>query len=750
MRPVDGGSLAVFRIGFGLLAAMVVGDFLQHNAEGRSGVSLFFTGPETGWTCPYPGLSWIQPLGEPWTSGIFAIATVAALLLAAGLWYRAASIAYCVTYWYIVLMDATLFGNHFPLLGVFAVLLVFLPAARHYSVDAWFSPRRAAFFRRPPPPKTIPWWCVLAVRWQTGLVYFFGGFAKLHGDWLRGQPLRMWFTPDHLHGILDDRLPGDWIDRLAALLSHEAVVYLFSYGGLIFDLSIVVRLAVRQTRYLAMGLAIFFHSFNYFVISQVGVVAPISFWATLMFLAADWPTRVARWLRRPRFARPDWLWLLLGAIVVPLWGLLLGWKARGTELGPTLASAPARARPLRFTAAAWPLWQPVFPLRHLLVPNDPYWTDQGVRHSWFLMTRNKVGSFAQVRVTDPALVVTDESGESQFDWTAFRGKAPAWVYVDVNAPDVRWEVLPELFVTFEPYLGERVFFNPAAAGLTRLAAGNRAREIWRSTYGRDCKVLDTWSFDEVVQTLRRHVAQQAGQDEVAVRQFLATILRAQARAAQVQKNASAPNARRRAFLSFQKSLAAFDLSGPYGEVLANTLAQLVPFTLQGRDAAGPRPLLINDQELASRGKHVMLTFSRIGAQGRMTTYADFDLMPWLYLREFDRYVPTISSDGEPSFLWNYTRELNPHQIEALELLPLVFHAYAQHVAEAWRREQGRRPQVRGTSYVLLNDHPLQPIIDEQVDLAATPRRFLADNPWILPLEHVERDSQHSNSRSDSR
>lgn len=727
--PVDGGSMAVFRIGFGALTAWMIYGLVKTGPSGHSAVDLLFTPPETTWTFPYPGLSWLKPYPEPWTTVLFWGCLTAACLVSVGLMYRIASVVLCLAYWHIVLMDATLFGNHFPLIGVFTVLLAVTPAHRRYSLDRLL----AAVSRGRTGPTTVTFWNVLLVRAQTFLIYFYGGVSKLHEDWLAGQPIRMWLSPEGLYPFFGEKLTADQFNRLTDFMSNEAVVYLFSYGGLIFDLSIGFLLCIRRTRWLAVGLATGFHLFNYFVIQRVGLVAPIAFWATLTFFEPDWPTRMWRFLKHPHLAKPDLGWLIAGAIVLPGIGALLGWKASPrVEHPPEHAVAPLRW-PIFMFGLAWIAFQALFPARHLLMDTDPYWSDRGVRFSWFLMTRNKIGGLARIRVEDPQLVRQDAEGHARFDWERFQGEKPPVVYYSVDAPTVSWSELPELFVTFEPMIGERIFFNPAAAGLVKTEdIKGHVEELWQATYGRSCELYATYPLARQLRTLRRNAAIALRAEEPDGRAFLAAVLRAEERAKSLQAPNLDDDAFHYKFYTFSKSLFELRMLGSQTANAVKVLVQVSPFALQGNRAGGLRPFLIHDPQLMLTGRYVSLRLDREKWRGEQTAHADFDTVPWPFLEGLPLVLPTYRTDKAPSFIWNYSVELNPHQIEALEIMPQVLYSYAQHIAQRWQVEQGHRPRVFGTSFMVLNDRPMQKSVDPQVDLAATPPSIFGPTPWVLP------------------
>ncbi len=68
-----------------------------------------------------------------------------------------------------------------------------------------------------------------------------------------------------------------------------------------------------------------FHGTNFWVF-MIGAFPVMAISSTMIFLDADWPLRFWAWLKRPTFRAPDPGWMLLGMIVVPIIGAVLGWK----------------------------------------------------------------------------------------------------------------------------------------------------------------------------------------------------------------------------------------------------------------------------------------------------------------------------------------------------------------------------------------------------------------------------------------
>lgn len=113
------------------------------------------------------------------------------------------------TYWF--LLDRTQYLNHFYLICLISFLMIFIPAHWMYALDAYWRPSIRAV--------VAPAWALWVLRLQLGIAYFYGGIAKINGDRLRGEPMRLW-----LSARTDFPMIG-------ALFTEEWVVYTFSYSG---------------------------------------------------------------------------------------------------------------------------------------------------------------------------------------------------------------------------------------------------------------------------------------------------------------------------------------------------------------------------------------------------------------------------------------------------------------------------------------------------------------------------------------
>jgi vitamin K-dependent gamma-carboxylase len=342
-RPVEVAGLAAFRIGFGALLLVTALRYFGHGwiAEYFLKPSYFFKYWGFGWVQPWPGVGMYLH---------FALLAACALGVLLGYRYRACVVGYGLLFGYAHLIDKTNYLNHYYLVLCVCALMACLPLNGAWSLDARRDPsaRRAC----------VPSWMLGALRAQFGVVYLFGGIAKLNGDWLlNAQPLSLWL------GRSSD-LP--W---LGPLLATASAAFAFSWVGALFDLSIVPLLLWRTSRRYAFLALVAFHLLT----AQLFAIGMFPFFmicGATLFFDPDWPTRL--------LAR-------------------LGWQSERTARGRGRQGVTRWAMP---ALAAWFTLQLLLPLRHLLYPGQPCWTEQGFRFSWNVMLMEKNGT-VDFRVVEP-------------------------------------------------------------------------------------------------------------------------------------------------------------------------------------------------------------------------------------------------------------------------------------------------------------------------------------------------------------
>lgn len=345
--PVDHLFLIAFRV---VVAAAVVWDVIAYFLEGRH-VSLA-TRP---FRFTYYGFSWIEPWSPTGMSVHFVLLALFAILLAFGVLQRLCALILFVGFTYVFLLEKAYYLNHDYFTALCLLLFVVLPSHRPGSVDGWW---------RPAPSPSVPSWALWLVRFHVALPYVYGGIAKLNGDWLRGQPMRLWLPRSPWRYLLGPVVEEPWFGMA------------FSWGGLLLDLLVVPMLLWRRTRLLAFVAATAFHLMNAFMF-DIGVFPWLMIGGTLVFFPPDWPRQFV-----DRF--------------------------RGEHSRPVDPPSPpavrrvwtVRERWVSGVVVAWLAFHLLFPFRHLLYPGNVLWTEEGHRFSWQMMLRTKQTGL-QFVVADP-------------------------------------------------------------------------------------------------------------------------------------------------------------------------------------------------------------------------------------------------------------------------------------------------------------------------------------------------------------
>jgi len=344
--------MVVFRVLFGAIMVWEVCRYFYHHWIQHDYIApkFFFTYYGFHWIHPWPGIGmYVHFVGL----GILAI------FIMVGLWYRVSAVLFFLGFTYVFLLDQANYLNHFYFVSLMSFLIIFVPAQRSVSLDAWRRPNIRS--------RCAPAWTLWLLRAQLGIVYLGAGVAKLNSDWFHCEPLRMWLADRRDYTLLGGFLP------IGLLFTKEWFVYFCSYGGLFFDLLVTPGLLWKRTRAFAFMLVMLFHLMNA-ILFDIGIFPWLSIAATLLFLPPDWPRRFVR-----------------------------RWRL-GDEL--LLESLPNSSRPaVRYAVLAfiglYLTIQTSMPLRHFLYPGIVHWTEEGYRFSWHMMLRDKSAK-ATFTATDPA------------------------------------------------------------------------------------------------------------------------------------------------------------------------------------------------------------------------------------------------------------------------------------------------------------------------------------------------------------
>lgn len=348
-KPVSPAPLATFRVMFGIAMAISMIRFMVYGW-----VESLYVEPQYYFT--YWGLDFIKPLSKLGMYAVFILATLSALGMALGKWYRCSAALFFLSFTYIELLDVTNYLNHYYFISVVALVMCFLPAGRYWSLDNLSQPQKGI--------QSIERGYLLAPQLLLSLVYFYAGIAKINYDWLiQAQPLAIW-----LPARSDMPLIG-------GLFQYEITAYIFCWAGMIYDLTIPFLLLNKKTRPMAYMAVVGFHVITG-LLFQIGMFPVIMIMCTTVFFSSKWHQN---------------------------------FQNRISSIFKISRNSSAQHYSSN-TAIKWALglfigFQLLFPFRYLLYPGNVYWTEQGYRFGWRVMLMEKAGA-AYFTVVD------EESGNS--------------------------------------------------------------------------------------------------------------------------------------------------------------------------------------------------------------------------------------------------------------------------------------------------------------------------------------------------
>lgn len=354
-QPVDIASLVFFRIVFGVLGfADVTGSFVYYHFMEKA------FQPDS-FQFYYYGFSWVRVFPEPFMSLFFLTLMGLAAALTLGWRYRWTAPLFALGFTYYFLLEKAHYLNHAYLYCWLAWVMALLPAWREWSLDVKREPEQRVAL--------IPRWSYAILPFLMGMVYFFGGIAKLNADWVgHAMPLQLW-----LQSKSDLFLIGP-------LLEQEWVAWTMAWGGALFDLTIVFLLLSPRTRLFGLIWAFAFHLTNHLVFN-IGIFPYLSLALTALFFPPSWPRK--------------WVDHLAGS-----WPKYVGsWQRNWQDRHRGQASGITRfwqndqqfVKPLIWSLGLLLIVQVALPLRHHLLPGDVAWSEEGHRYAWRMMLRTKYG-----------------------------------------------------------------------------------------------------------------------------------------------------------------------------------------------------------------------------------------------------------------------------------------------------------------------------------------------------------------------
>jgi vitamin K-dependent gamma-carboxylase len=713
-QPVSGLSLAAFRIAVGIVMLLEAISFFlpSESSGGRSHLDVYYAGKDIAFNLPYPGFGWLPLLPSPWMEGVGILLGVGAVGMVLGFRYRVSALLTFLAWGYLYVVESTrtYWMSYYYLELIVLFLMVWMPAAARWSVDASRLGDRN--------PSEIPFWPVYLLRAQLVVTYFYAGFAKLNHDWLfEGVPVRIFLEKPWVAARLKSLLPDAWASEVDRAVHSPVLIHFLGWTGAVFDLAIGALLLVRRTRTLGFGLLLVFHGTNHGILFNDIVWFPLLGVATAtIFLDPDWPARLGRWLTAPRLPKPEWRWALPGAVLLPGIGALLGWRSSPTPSAPGAGTWTALGRATPALVAAWIAFQSVFPLRNLLIPGDSRYTFEGLSWSWRLKAEVYRTDPCVVTVSDPALAKSSPDGSARFDWAAWR--SDRILFREVDPLRIDWSRQPELVVLFDPLMGDRVVYNAQSTNVTdhsEAAARRRVAELWTQLHGRQPEAVNrTVPLSRILEGYDKAMRQQGMRFNNA-NEVLGTLDR---------------------------------LNGRRGDGrMLPVMRKADPFPLSPKSAQGLVFLQIEDKALFSNppvpAPRLLANSWKNGPAGVTAWPADpsqatpavvfceplaldvSDLLPSFYAA-----VPVDRAELLPEIRWNLIRDAGISKTMHIGIQPFLMRRYARRVADAWRKDYGHDPAVHVAANISINGHAPRELVDPKADLLTAPLTLFGHNAWI--------------------
>jgi len=359
-KSVDASSLAVFRIGLGgLLLFNSINNLALCPTCRYLEPDMLFKYHHFEWAVPWPGIGlWVH-----W--GIMAVCAFAIMV---GYRYRFALFIFTIGFTYNFLLDQALYLNHYYMVILFCIVMLFLPAHCKWSFDARRDTSIAS--------GTVPNWTILVLLLQLEIILILAGIVKLNADWLNLEPLRMW-----MHAIRDDFPP------FFTLLTNDAGIALGAYGAIALHLLGAPLLFFRQTRPWVLLVYAVFHLVNHTVFN-IGIFPWFTLFASFLFFSPDWPLKFRdKYLRRFVSTGAGGGEVSDGKVAPTINNVTTNQSIGDQSVGMTI-----KQMLIVSTIAIWLVSQTLIPLRNWLYPGNVAWTEDGHRFSWRMKLRSKQGT----------------------------------------------------------------------------------------------------------------------------------------------------------------------------------------------------------------------------------------------------------------------------------------------------------------------------------------------------------------------
>jgi hypothetical protein len=199
------------------------------------------------------------------------------------------------------------------------------------------------------------------------IVYLYAGLAKLNPEWLlQGMPLKIWLPTK------------DYLPMIGFLFRYDWMIYLFAWGGALYDLLVPFLLLNRKTRGLGFMMVVIFHLLTA-ILFPIGMFPYLMIFSALIFFNYQFHQKIIDGLHQ-----------------------ILRIKYHKTYQIQNAFFQHSMINKLKIGfLALFFLIQIGLPFRHMLYPGNLFWTEEGYRWSWRVMLMEKAGN-AQFKIVDNA------------------------------------------------------------------------------------------------------------------------------------------------------------------------------------------------------------------------------------------------------------------------------------------------------------------------------------------------------------
>ncbi|CAH1236549.1 unnamed protein product [Diabrotica balteata] len=233
-QPADPSSLGIIRFLFGLLMLIDLSE-----ERGGSIIDLRWGDPND---CHFPLFPLLTNPGYRCISLLYLFMWLGAAGIMLGCKFQVSTILFGVPYWYLFMLDKSLWNNHSYLFGIITLLLMGSSANQYFSLDGYLDKSLKN--------RDVPYWNYFILKYQFFLLYFLAGLKKMNMEWLDGYAMA--------------NLGEHWVFTPFSLVLHpEQIAYfIVHWFGFLLDLTIGFWMLIDVTRPVAFLFCASFHLMN--------------------------------------------------------------------------------------------------------------------------------------------------------------------------------------------------------------------------------------------------------------------------------------------------------------------------------------------------------------------------------------------------------------------------------------------------------------------------------------------------------